>query len=72
MKVLSEARQPEVDFLYLWAVVLPNVWASLLYNRKDTQQYNLGSVQACQIYIICESAAPLQSTSEAKEWETHG
>ena len=36
MKVLSEARQPEVDFLHLWAVVLPNVWLSLLYNRKDT------------------------------------
>ena len=34
MKVLSEAHQPEVDFLHLWAVVLPNVWASLLYTQK--------------------------------------
>ena len=24
--LLSDARQPEMGFLHLWAVVLPNVW----------------------------------------------
>ena len=60
MKFLSEARQPEVDFLHLWAVVLPNVWVSLLYNRKDTKQYNLVAFRHAR-YISSVRVQPLYS-----------
>ena len=42
--ILSNARQPEVDFLHPSAVIFNKFWASRLSKSKDTEQYKFGSV----------------------------
>ena len=41
---MSDARQPEVDFLHSWAVFLPKFWTNRLYNKKETKKYKFGIV----------------------------
>ena len=43
---LSHARQPEVDFLHSWAVILDKVLSRSTLKGKDSQQYKFGSVKA--------------------------
>lgn len=43
---LSDAREPEVDLLNSWAVILSNFCANRLFKSKDMQQYKFGSAKA--------------------------
>ena len=60
MKVLSEARQPEVDFLHLWAVVYPMFGQVFFITERTLSSTILGAFRHAR-YISSVRVQPLYS-----------